>query len=269
MSEPLLAYQFQSLAGLPLVHGLSGRVPSRLFEGDVGHGRGTVAEAIEQNRTAFLDELGLAADTLTVGRQTHGANVRVVDAGESGLGRYPAFDGFPDTDALATDEPGVTLGVIVADCVPILIYDPEHHVVAVVHAGWRGTVAGIAGNAVSTLRTRFRSDPRRLIAGIGPSIGPCCYQVGEEVISRWNDRTISVMPEDDTSVRCVESAYHFDLWEANRQVLRAAGMNNDRIETSGVCVRCRGERFFSYRAAGQGLASPGRMLMVAQLQPRS
>ncbi|MDQ4045386.1 MAG: peptidoglycan editing factor PgeF [Chloroflexota bacterium] len=264
MSAPLLAYQFSSFAGLPLVHGLSGRVVELPFQGDVGHGRGTVADDIERNRAAFLSELGVAVDALTLGRQTHGARVQVVEPCERGQGRFPAFDGFPETDALTTNHPGVALGVIVADCVPILLYDPEHHAVAVVHAGWRGTVAGIAANAVQGMAEAYETNPSTLIAGIGPSIGPCCYEVGDEVIAAWCQR--EDVPVDD-AVRRVDSSYHFDLWAANLRILTAAGVREDRIELSGVCVRCGIERYFSYRASGQGVAHPGRMLMVAQLQP--
>lgn len=263
MSAPLLAYQFPSFAGLPLVHGLSGRVVDRPFEGDVGHGRGTVAYDIERNRAAFLQELGVSGDALTLGRQTHGARVHVVAPCDRGKGRFPAFDGFPETDALATNHLEIAVGVIVADCVPILLYDPEHHALAVVHAGWRGTVSGIVAHSVQEMERAYGTNPSALLAGIGPSIGPCCYEVGGEVIAAWRQRA-GVTGDD--AVRRVKSSYHFDLWAANREVLTASGVPEDRIEVSGVCVRCTIERYFSYRASGQGAAQAGRMLMVAQLQ---
>jgi YfiH family protein len=195
-------------------------------------------------------------------RQTHSATVAVVRLQDVGRGRYPLFDGFPTTDALVTDVVGATLGVIVADCVPVLLYDPTRHVVGLAHAGWRGTVGCIASQTVATMRDVFGSNPSDILAGIGPSIGPCCYEVGDEVISAWQGAGV---PGAQDAVRECVGSYHLDLWSANRLVLLAAGLEPRRIEVSAECVRCNVERFFSYRAAKQGLAMPGRMLMVAQL----
>ena len=259
-----VAFRFASLASLPLVHGMSGRRIGDGHEGDVGHGRGTTPEVIETNRTAFLDAMAIDPEALTVGRQTHGNHVEVVDAGSRGRGRYPAFDGFPTTDGLVTADPSVALGVIVADCVPLVIYDPVAHAVGVVHAGWRGTVGRIAAAAIDTMREAFRSDPADLRVGIGPSIGPCCYEVGAEVVDAWRGAGV-----DRAEEAIVAGGSHFDLWSANRLALIAAGVAERNIEVSGVCVRCQVERFFSYRAAGSGAATAGRMLMVAQLSERS
>ncbi len=259
-----VVFRFDSLAGMPIIHGMSGRRPGDGHDGDVGHGRGTTPEVIEANRTAFLDAVAIAPDALTVGRQTHGTRVEVVDAVSRGRGRFPEFDGFPATDGLVTADPTVALGVIVADCVPIVIYDPVAHAVGVVHAGWRGTVGGIAVEAVETMKRAFGSNPADLIAGIGPSIGPCCYQVGDDVIEAWNASEL-----DRTGAAVCAGGTHFDLWSANRIALAAAGVDERRVEISGVCVRCQIERYFSYRAAGSGAATAGRMLMVAQLSGRS
>lgn len=258
--DPLIAFRFASLAGLPVRHGMSGRRRSAGHEGDVGHGRGTAADVIEENRTTFLRTVGIQPEALTVGRQTHGNHVEVVDIAGRGRGRYPAFDGFPDTDGLITDDPTVALGVIVADCVPLVLYDPVGHALGVVHAGWRGTVGGIAVAAVDAMRAAFGTSPDDLIAGIGPSIGPCCYEVGAEVLDAWRATGLGGAASDGR---------HFDLWAANHVSLVAAGLDERRIEVSGVCVRCEVERYFSYRAAGSGIAAAGRMLMVAQLSEGS
>lgn len=259
-----VAFRFESLTGLPLVHGMSGRRVGDGHEGDVGHGRGTTSKVIETNRTAFLNAMAIEPESLTVGRQTHGTHVEVVDAGSRGRGRYPAFDGFPATDGLVTADPSVALGVIVADCVPLVIYDPVVHAVGVVHSGWRGTVGGIAAAAVETMHEAFRSDPADMRVGIGPSIGPCCYEVGSEVVDAWRGSGV-----DRAEEAIAAGGTHFDLWSANRLALVAAGVAERNIEVSGVCVLCQVERFFSYRAAGSGAATAGRMLMVAQLSERS
>ena len=105
------------------------------------------------------------------------------------------------------------LGTIVADCVPILLYDPRRHVLGLAHAGWRGTVGKIAAETVRTLTEAFGTDPADIVAGIGPSIGPCCYEVGQEVIDAWRATELAgwrrpVIERD--------SGYHLDLWAANR-----------------------------------------------------
>jgi YfiH family protein len=266
VTSSVVAFQFHSLLDRPVIHGMSGRVRNAGLEGDVGHGRDTVPDIIEANRSAFLHGMSLDPASLTMGRQTHSATVEVVQSRDVGRGRYPLFDGFPATDALVTDVIGATLGVIVADCVPVLLYDPVQHILGLAHAGWRGTVGRIAGRTVDTMRESFGSNPSDVVAAIGPSIGPCCYEVGEEVVSAWNDAGI---PGAGAAVQTNGASYHLDLWTANRLVLVAAGVAPDMIETSDICVRCNVGRFFSYRAARQGLAAPGRMLMVAQLSDRT
>ncbi|MCO5176346.1 MAG: peptidoglycan editing factor PgeF [Thermomicrobiales bacterium] len=268
MSQPAtaghVAYRFSSLSDAPLIHGMSGRVPSAGHQGDVGHGRDTDSEIIERNRNAFLADVGIDPGVLTLGRQTHGNSVEVVTARDRGRGRFPKFDGFPTTDALVTDDPTIALGVIVADCVPLLLFDPVHHAVGVVHAGWRGTVSGIATSAVETMQAAFGTQPTDLQIGIGPSIGPCCYEVGSEVIDAWRARCI-----DRTEAAVANGGRHLDLWTANLLNLQAADVHPSQVEISGVCVRCRIDRFFSYRAARQGAAHAGRMLLVAQLAERT
>lgn len=263
-TNPLVAFRFSSLLEKPLRHGMSGRQPEAGHEGDVGHGRGTTAEIIEANRSAFLDAVGIDPEALTLGRQTHSTRVATVDAASRGRGRYPAFDGFAETDGLITNDPSVAVGVIVADCVPLVLYDPVQHALGVVHAGWRGTVGLIAIEAVESMRRAFGSAPSDLHAGIGPSIGPCCYEVGDEVLTAWTATGLGAQGRS-----AIRDGTYFDLWAANEVALVSAGVVARRIESSRVCVRCAVDRFFSYRAARGGVAGSGRMLMVAQLSEGS
>lgn len=256
-----VAFRFSSFSQLPLRHAMSGRLPDAPHEGSIGHARDTVDDDVEANRHTFMDAATIDLEALTLGRQTHGSTVQVVTAEHRGRGMYPVFDGFPETDALVTDDPSVAIGVVVADCVPILLYDSEHHAVGVVHAGWRGTVGNIAGATVETMTRAYGTRPERLVAGIGPSIGPCCYEVGEDVVGAW----LAAELTSESAVVRVDSGYHFDLWTANRKCLVAAGVPRRSIEDSGLCTRCRIDRFFSYRGAKQGLLPHGRMLLAAQL----
>jgi YfiH family protein len=134
-------------------------------------------------------------------------------------------------DALVTSEPGNWIGIRTADCVPILIADPEQRVVAAIHAGWRGTVASIATHSVQMLTQQFGSDPGKLLVAVGPAIGPCCFEVGPEVAQQFHSvaRTI-------------------DLPEVNREKLISAGVHPDRIDVMRLCTVCTGpSQFHSYR----------------------
>jgi len=156
--------------------------------------------------------------------QVHGAAVVRVSA--------PGH--FGDGDALVTDQPGLWLEIRTADCVPLLIADPARRVVAAVHAGWRGTDARIAAAAVGALAREWGSRPSELLVAIGPSIGGCCFAVGEEVAARFAGHITRTEPQ-----ACV------DLVSANREQLAAAGV--EQIDALGLCTVCEPERFHSFR----------------------
>lgn len=262
----LLEFQFSQFRDLPLVHGISGRNPGAPAEGDMAYSPISAAADTGANRQAFFSELGLDLQSLTMGRQVHGNSVQTVVASDRGRGQPTAFDGFPNTDGLITAVPGITLGIIVSDCVPIVLYDPRKHVVAVVHAGWRGTVSLIAQRAVEAMKAGYQCRPRTILAGIGPSIGPCCYEVGDEVVETWMDAGI---PDARHAVISREGKQYFDLWTANRYALMAAGVQRRNIEDSALCTRWEQNRFFSRRAAVAGESRKGSQMMVAQLEQRN
>lgn len=146
-------------------------------------------------------------------------------------------------DALISGRPGVIVGVKTADCVPILLADPSTHVVAAVHAGWRGTADGIAAATVQALVDAGQTTPRNLRAAIGPSIGACCYEVGPDVARRFGVGA--------------SSPVHLDLPAINAMQLRNAGISNVNIWISQECTFCAADRFYSYRRERE---SAGRML---------
>lgn len=173
-------------------------------------------------------------------RQTHSNRILTTDskAGCAGEG-----------DGLVTASPGVLLAVRTADCLPIFLVDIEHRAVAAVHAGWRGTVAGISIRAVETLIGEFGGRPANLLVAIGPGIGPCCYEVGPEVAERF----APLFPE----LAAVRGKIRLDLLEANRRQLLAIGVPADRIYAGAPCTCCHPEEFHSHRRAPQ---SRGRMV---------
>jgi YfiH family protein len=146
---------------------------------------------------------------------------------------------------LITDAPGVALMLRFADCLPVLLYDPVRRAIGLAHAGWRGTVAGIAAKAISAMTEAYGSRPGDIIADLGPCIGPCCYQVGTDVIelvkANFNPWQELLHPQGDGSL-------HFDLREANRRQLAELGV--EEIEMIQLCTACRTDEFFSYRAEG-------------------
>jgi len=134
-------------------------------------------------------------------------------------------------DALVTRTPGVAVSVRTADCFPILLADPETRAVAAVHAGWRGTVAGVVPSTLARMRSEFGTEPGNVYAAIGPGIGSCCYEVGVEVARRFG----------------MEEAGKLDLAVENRNQLIAAGLKPERIQLAGSCTFCNPELFFSWR----------------------
>ncbi len=157
-------------------------------------------------------------------------------------------------DALATPNPGIRIAVKTADCVPILLADPVRRVVAAVHAGWRGTADGIAAASVTALIERYGCRPEDLLAALGPSIGPCCFEVGPDVAPRF----AGLFPERDD----LQQRTKIDLREANRRLLLHAGVIEPRIDSDSPCTCCGGPEFHSWRRD----RSPGkRMFTVIEI----
>lgn len=185
-------------------------------------------------------------------RQVHGNAVRVLRRGEV---PERASDERPDGDAIASNEPGLALAVMVADCVPILIADPRRGAASAVHAGWRGTCARVAGAAVDAMQREFNCRPQDLVAAIGPSVGPSEYDVGEALIEAFAAAGHS--PADVRRWFIVTgSKPRLDLWSANRDQLARAGVPADHIFVCGLSTAAHPDVFDSYRAAG---AAAGRM----------
>ncbi len=173
-----------------------------------------------------------------VANQTHSDNIKAITQQET-KGWENLSDAIEDCDALITDVKGVMLNVLTADCVPILLYDRQKEVVAAVHAGWKGTKAQIVYKTVKKMTEMYGCDPKEIIAGVAPSIGRCCYEVGKDVAAHFFD-----IPEGFTPVG---EKYMLDLPFINKQQLLAAGLQEENIEMSHTCTACNVEQFFSYR----------------------
>ena len=248
-------------------------------------------ETVARNRAAFLravrgqkptTQSAVHADTgesLVTLRQIHSDVVRLFST--------PATPA-PQADAAISSQAGLFLGVQTADCVPILLADPRRHVVAAVHAGWRGTLARIVVKTLGRMRLEFGTNPEDVLAALGPAIGPCCYEVGPEVAqaflgqfahaAEWFEGPferlssgeepnplpwLTMMPPGHEPP---PERVQLDLRSANRRQLLDAGTRLRNIAVSTLCTSCRGDLFFSYRKEGP---AAGRMMSVVGILEKS
>jgi len=204
---------------------------------NLGKRWGDSVEIVEENRRLLAAHAGYDPAELQATRHVHGTAVWAV--GEP-LAADAEFDG------LVCDRPGPVLGAFAADCVPILFADPEARVIGAAHAGWRGTVAGIAANVVTRMAERgaWRAQIR---VALGPSIGPCCFEVGPEVVAEFR----AAFGEVPGLVVAGPHKDHLDLRVALRTALERAGIAPDHIDDRPPCTKCEPDRFFSYRRDGK------------------
>jgi len=213
------------------------------------------------NRLSICRALGAEPAGLVAAAQVHGDRVARVTAEHRGNGAAEAESALPATDALITNEPGVLLSSYHADCVPVFLLDPVRKAIGVAHAGWKGTVLKIAARTVEAMQQSFGTRPRDCLAGIGPAIGPCCYEVDEPVFSRFQ----SVFPDwPALFTPAAPGHWYLNLWEANRRALLEAGLQEERITAANLCTSCRQDLFFSHRASG---GRAGRMAALLMLRP--
>jgi len=212
---------------------------------------------VEGNRSLLARAFGITQDTLVTVKQVHGNDILVIDEPNEDFSHFLGLEG----DAIITNQPGVMIGVCVADCVPVLLLDPVTKVVAAVHAGWQGTAAGLAAKTVAGMKSMFGCRPDSLQAFIGPSIGKCCYEVDAPVRQAFSQGGV---PWDNCAEPTGEGKWRLDLTAANRELLVGAGLSGDRIQMSGMCVCCHYELFFSYRRDN---GETGRQMGFIMLNP--
>ncbi len=233
----------------PVAHGFTTRVggvsKGRYRSLNLWHESGDTTENVLANRERLATALGIDPPELSTLRQVHGRVIVHVDG--------PFEDHALEGDALITDRPGVFLAVGAADCVPILLWDPEVPAVGAVHAGWGGIKEDIARKTVIRMTELFGSWPDRIRAVIGPAAGPCCYEVKDDVARHFPEAFLRRLPA---------RKIHLDLWKANRHQLLEAGLEEAHIETSDLCTLCNADLFFSYR---RDKGKTGGMLAVIGL----
>jgi YfiH family protein len=250
VQEPFTYFRHPNLSrGRDLVHAIFSRlggVSGPPFESlNISYRVGDLPENVTANIRIIREVMG--ATRVMFLEQSHGDRILVL---REGYDKTPSE--VPCADAMITNIPGLGLLVKQADCQGVIIFDPEKRVVANVHCGWRGNVANILGRVAARMEETFGCNGSRLLAAIGPSLGPCC---AEFVNSR------AIFPAAFDRFRVTEN--HFDLWAISRHQLVEAGLQQENIEIAGICTRCRTDLFYSYRGEGR----TGRFGTVAMLKP--
>ncbi|MDD2196690.1 MAG: peptidoglycan editing factor PgeF [Bacteroidales bacterium] len=212
--------------------------------------------SVLENRQRLANALGIKPTDFVFPIQVHGTNILRVSEKDRGKGALTKDDAFDNIDGFTTNTKGLCLVSMAADCVPIIIYDPLNKAIGVAHSGWKGTVLKIASHLVSAMQREFSSNPSDLIAGIGPSGGPCCYEVGQDVIDE-----IAAQFDIDRVIIRRDGKTILDLWEANRITLTESGIKPQNIEISEICTICQNDNFFSARRGDDGRFAAGVLLL--------
>lgn len=205
---------------------------------------------ILNNRNFLAQKFGFQPSEFVFAEQVHGITVERVTPLMRGRGAFDKAGALQYSDAWITNHPNICLVAQAADCVPILFFDPVHRAIGAAHAGWKGTVKRIAANVVRAMSDEFGTQPSDLIVGIGPSAGPCCYEVGDDVISAVEKEfpkeyeLLLHYPDQQKPV--------FDLWRANIYTLMEVGVPENNIELAGLCTLCNNHIFFSARCGDRG-----------------
>lgn len=215
---------------------------------------GDDCENVSSNRRLLAETIGISRSALIGVKQVHDTHVKVIKEASPGPVATDSQGGVDLADAMVTNVPGICPMVLVADCVPILMYDPVKKVVGAVHAGWKGTLGSITKRVVEVFTEQFGSSSPDIIAGIGPSIGPCCLRVGPEVAAMARDafgsRSVGLLNMSP------DGAALLNLWRANQQQLLESGLDEKHIEIAHCCTCCnKPSLFFSYR---KGKGETGR-----------
>ena len=254
-------YQFESIPTGRVLHGvftrLGGVSQGPFASLNLGVTMGDDLTAVKENRERFFAAVGVDPSKAVRTIQVHGARVAAVGPSDVAVMQQA-------TDGLVTATPNLPLVMAFADCTPIMLYDPKRQVIGIAHAGWRGTVAGVGQAAVQQMHSAFGCDPADILAAIGPAIGPCCYEVGDEV---FREVANSLGRADELFQAGQGDRLHLDQWAANEFALRQAGVTH--IEQAGICTACHVNEFYSHRAEAGRTGRFGAIIMLREASGES
>lgn len=241
--------KFTHFSKCDIIHGISTRftgLSSCEFSSlNLAMHNGDDNKIVAKNRKIFAHSMNIVAKDIVTAKQTHSDNIVIVTEDMKGQGAEDYLSALDDTDALITNVKNIPLMMFFADCVPVLFFDPINTVIAISHAGWKGTVAKIAQKTLLAMQDNFNTNPQDVLVGIAPSIGSCCYKIGIEVISKVKES----FPIHNEALLLNKNGETFlDLWQANKEQLLEIGVRTENLIISDVCTNCNSEMFFSYRA---------------------
>lgn len=245
-----LSYPLIEKTGI-VAHGFSTRIGG-VSEGvcstmNLSFARGDKEEAVRENFRRMAHVLGVEPGDMVCSKQTHTTNVRVVTEEDRGKGITKSLD-YTDVDGLITNVPGLCLVTFYADCVPLFFVDPVHRAIGLSHSGWRGTVGKIGKVTVEMMQKEYGTNPKDVIAAVGPSICQDCYEVSEDVILEFQ-KAFEEKYWEKLFYKKKNGKYQLNLWEANHIIFLEAGIKEDHISVPGICTCCNPEFLFSHRAS--------------------
>lgn len=259
--KPLRSELLSSVPGI--IHGLTYRVEGiGKADGNIGYSAPRDKDDAWEMRKQWSDAVGVDPENMVLVGQEHGREVFQVQPQHAGAGASPDSTQAGHADALITEHPGLVLTTLHADCLPILMVDPERPAIAAVHAGWRGTVADVAGATVSAMQDAFGTDPADLLVYMGPAIGGCCNEVGPEVTAAWRKQVREFGPLAELAVTKPGPKEHFDVPRANTLLLQRAGVQPEHMEVSSICTKCNTDDWFSHRGHGPTAGRQAALIML-------
>lgn len=248
-----------------LKHGFSTRLggisENEFFSMNLGFNRGDKIENVLENYHLICKAIGVPFESLVASSQDHKTYIRVVTEKDKGIGIYRPKD-MESVDALLTNISGISLVTYYADCVPLFFLDPKLKVIGLAHAGWRGTVAKIGEKMINKMQGLYACKASDVIVGIGPSIGPCCYEVDLPVAKQFQE--LSELNTEKFITDSGNGKYKVNLWETNKQILLNAGVLESNIYVTDMCTNCMHDLLISHRKTG---GKRGTMAAIMYLNP--
>lgn len=260
---PYLVFEHLEQTGVVL-HGVSTRMggvsAGNCSTMNLSFERGDLEEAVRTNYELLGAAMGFSTDSLVFSKQTHTTNVRVVTEADKGKGFLRERD-YTDVDGLVTNVPGLTLATFYADCVPLFFVDPVQKAIGLSHSGWRGTVGKIGKKTVEKMTEVYGTDPKDVLAAIGPSICRSCYEVSEDVITEVR-KAFSQEHWKELYDEKGGGKYQLDLWRANELIFEEAGILKEHYSVTNLCTCCNPQYLFSHRASHGKRGNLGAFLML-------
>jgi len=248
--EKIKLHHFENLSvEKGIKHFISGRTGGVSKDGysslNIGLSTDDSPENVVANRKKLAAEVGIPSGNFVFQNQVHHNTVKLITEKEKGAGTLSHSNAIADTDAMITNTKGICITLYVADCVPIILFDPVTNSVGVAHSGWQSTLKNIAGETVSAMQKAFGTKPENIIAGIGPSISQTNFEIGEDVVKLVHNAFEN--PDELLEFNEKSGKFHLDLWLACQNQLTDAGLTPYNIEIMNICSYGNNEQFFSAR----------------------